>query len=237
MPLPSLIVANVELGPTVSEAEYNDWADKDHIPPRLAIPAFQKCTRWKAIDNQKPTWVGVYEVDSYKDTLKPPYTTLSQNLTEKDKKLFGGVEIFERYVYEAHEGNDRLPEPSALYDPTKPAPFAHFVTIDPKPGTEDEIARWYEEEHIPHVAKEFSGWVRTRRYVWKEWSRGGVEGSNNQTPPGKFLAIHEYSHIGVAGSQEELDKFKSEWTLRVLNELCSKVEFRLFALHNEFRKE
>ena len=87
------------------------------------------------------------------------------------------------------------------------------------------------------MAKSFGGWIRSRRFILKEWSRGGTEGSKDQTPPPKFLAIHEYAHIEIAGKQEELNKFMTEWTKKVLTELNSVVDSRLLALYKEFGKD
>ncbi|KAI0785481.1 hypothetical protein BC629DRAFT_1723709 [Irpex lacteus] len=238
MSLPGCIIALVELGPNVSEAECRDWLENEFIPPRLALPTFQNCIRWKAVDDKKPTWAASYDVAAYEDINKPPLTTMNETHSDREKDILSRATSFERCVYEAYEGNDtRIPKPSELYDPKKPAPFVHFITMDPKPGAEEEITKWYEEEHIPDMAQSFSGWIRSRRFILKEWSRGGVEGSKDQSPPPKFLAIHEYAHIEVAGSQEELNKFSTEWTVKVLTELNHKVEFRLFALHKEFRKD
>ena len=238
MSLPACIITRVELGTDFSEDEVNDWVNNTYIPPRVQLPAFRNCIRRKAIDDKKPTWISAYDVASYEDTKKPPYTTLDDNLSDREKEIIGSFAVFEKLVYEAYEGNDtKLPKPSALYDPSKPAPFAHFISMAPKPGAEEEIERWYEEEHVPDMAKSFGGWVRSRRFILKEWSRGGTEGSKDQTPPPKFLAIHEYAHIEIAGKQEELNKFMTEWTMKVLTELNSVVDFRLLALYKEFGKD
>ncbi|KAI0094343.1 hypothetical protein BDY19DRAFT_14834 [Irpex rosettiformis] len=238
MSLPACLVALLEPDTNVSEAEYNDWADNEHIPARLQLPAFQNCIRWKAVDRKKPSWATSYDLTSYEETLKPEYTALNANRSARELRVFGDVAMFERRVYEAYEGNvTKLPKPSALYDPAKPAPFAHFITMYPKPGAEEEIERWYEEEHIPDMAKSFGGWIRSRRFILKDWLRGGKELLGDDASPPKFLAIHEYSHIEIAGNQEELNKFSTEWTVKVLTELNSKVEFRLFAMDKEFRKD
>ena len=80
MSLPACILTRVELGTDFSEDEVNDWVNNTYIPARVQLPAFRNCIRRKAIDDKKPTWISAYDVASYEDTKKPPYTTLDEKI-------------------------------------------------------------------------------------------------------------------------------------------------------------
>ena len=73
----------MDSGPDVTDVEFHDWYDNEHVPLRVEIPAFLNWTRWKEADGQKPAWAASYDLTSYEDTQKPPYTTLSETRSEE----------------------------------------------------------------------------------------------------------------------------------------------------------
>ncbi|KAH9937317.1 uncharacterized protein B0H18DRAFT_1113174 [Fomitopsis serialis] len=80
--------------------------------------------------------------------------------------------------------------PSALHN-VEPASYVVFVSLGFRPEYEEEFNRWYDEEHIPMLAKA-PGWIRTRRFVLKDWEQMGVEGQKQQKEPPKYLAMHKW---------------------------------------------
>jgi hypothetical protein len=48
---------------SVDEAEFHDWYDHEHGPARLKVPGFGGAYRYLALDDQKPPWLALYELD------------------------------------------------------------------------------------------------------------------------------------------------------------------------------
>ncbi|KAI0785483.1 hypothetical protein BC629DRAFT_1517381 [Irpex lacteus] len=233
MTLPGYLFVFGEPGPGVTEEEFNDWYDNEHVPLRVAVPSFQSWQRWKAIDGQKPTYAASYDLTSYQATLQPPYTTLAETRSDREKRILTNLETLDRRTYEAFEGNDKYPK--SKYDPGE-AKFAVFVSADVKPELEEEFNRWYEEDHIPKIATT-PGWIRTRRFVLKDGSKGGVEGSKDQTPARKWLAVHEYADATGFSDPEDRKKFDTEWTRRVYSEVITRKDLRQFAFYKKWQRE
>jgi hypothetical protein len=49
---------------SVDEAEFHDWYDHEHGPRRLAVPGFRGGYRYGALDDAKPPWLVLYDLDS-----------------------------------------------------------------------------------------------------------------------------------------------------------------------------
>ena len=48
MPPPGLLFVFGEPGPGVTDEEFNDWYDNEHVPLRMAIPTIRRAIRWTA---------------------------------------------------------------------------------------------------------------------------------------------------------------------------------------------
>ncbi len=231
MPLPAFLLAFSESGANVTEDEFNDWYDNEHVPLRNALPVFQTCARWKAIDDKKPTWMASYDLTSYEGFSDPQYTALFKTQSEREVRILKDVETMERRAYEAYEGNGKFPEPKE-----EQAKVAEVVSIDIKPEAEEEFHKWYDEDHVPAISTR-PGWVRSRRFVLRDWSRGGVEGSKDQTPVPKWLAVHEYTSLEWQGDEEARKRVETEWTLRVRAEIMTRRKIRFVELYRKWENE
>ncbi|KIP10097.1 hypothetical protein PHLGIDRAFT_115734 [Phlebiopsis gigantea 11061_1 CR5-6] len=201
---PALLLAFSDHGATVTGDEFTDWYDNEHVPLRVDVPAFLSWTRWKAADGAQPTWAASYDIASYEDTLRPPYTTLAETRSEREARVLRDVGYMERRMYELIE-SPVLP-PAAAFDENKRTRFVRFVSTDVKPSGEDVLNRWYDEEHILMLSK-LPGWVRSRRFVLREWSRTGVEGQNDQQPVPRYLAVHEWESVDAVLDPEVRKSF------------------------------
>ncbi|MGE3588714.1 MAG: hypothetical protein AB7L17_13405 [Ilumatobacteraceae bacterium] len=72
-----------------------------------------------------------------------------------------------------------------------------IVTLVARPGWEDEVDRWYDEDHIPEKMA-IDGFVAAHRY-------------RSRTRPREFLTIYEMSDVRAADVRVE----PTEWTTRV----------------------
>ncbi len=54
------------------KAEFEDWHSHEHLPERLAIPGFERGSRWAAADGG-PGFFVLYELDDYETLTSPHY--------------------------------------------------------------------------------------------------------------------------------------------------------------------
>ena len=217
---PALLLAFSDHGPAVTEEEFTDWYDNEHVPLRVDIPAFSSWTRWKAADGAQPEWAASYDIATYADTLRAPYTTLAATRSGREARVLRDVAHMERRVYE--QTGARMPPPSPAFDAAAPARFVRFVSADVQPGGEGVLDRWYDEEHVPMLSR-LPGWVRSRRFVLREWSRTGIEGQKDQRPVPRFLAVHEWESVDAVLDPEVRKSF--------LTPLRAEVDTVLTVLH------
>lgn len=88
---------------------------------------------------------------------------------------------------------------------TEPAPVLMVVAFDVPSAVEDEVERWYAEEHIPMLMCA-PGWLRARRYQMLEF-RGG--------PRFTSIALHELRDLEVLKSRERALARATPWRARL----------------------
>ncbi len=81
--------------------------------------------------------------------------------------------------------------------------IANFVWWTPREGTEEELERWYEEEHLPLLIS-IPGWLRIRRF----------ELVGDRGP--RYLAIHDIVGPHVFGHPQQRKARTTPWRARVL---------------------
>ncbi|KAI0692588.1 hypothetical protein C8T65DRAFT_586502 [Cerioporus squamosus] len=213
---PGLLLVLVEPGPAISDAEFNDWADNEHVPLRMAIPTFRSCMRWTATDSRKPTHLALYTVSSVSAFSEPPYTTLAETRSEREKALAPRIALFDRRVYE------QLDVPVAPRAPgvdagAGAARYVRVVAMDVPSEHEEDLNKWYDEEHVAMLAK-VPQWVRSTRYVLRESGVSGTDESMKPTRRGapKYLALHECTDAGAVDTEEFRAALDTPWTRKVM---------------------
>ncbi|KAF9809053.1 hypothetical protein IEO21_07590 [Rhodonia placenta] len=222
---PAFLLVFTEPGPDVSDEEYNDWYNNEHIPLRVDTPAFLSWTRWKAADGEKPAYGASYDLESYAATKQAPYTTLAETRSDREKDILRRLQLMDRRHYELYEG--LAPPPSALYDPATPAPYVVFVSVETPPEHEEELNKWYDEEHIPMLAK-VPGWVRSRRFVLADCNQMGQEAQKKEMP-GKYLAVAEWASLDAFETEEFKAVLGTPWAAKIMAKVALK-ERRLMSL-------
>jgi len=90
-----------------------------------------------------------------------------------------------------------------------------FASIEPSPGPEEEIDKWYREEHLALVA-EAPGYVHTRRYKLCSILAGPADSKTWDSKTSRaplLLAVHEFADLSRLRSP--LTE-RTEWMDRVL---------------------
>ncbi|KAI0760918.1 hypothetical protein BD413DRAFT_486907 [Trametes elegans] len=205
-------------GPDVSHDEFNDWYDNEHVPLRIPIPGFHTWTRWVAADGQRPTYGATYDLASPAVISEPPYAELAGTRSEREKDIIARLGLLDRRTYVLNEQNG--PREGRAYDPHRPGPVASVVEIEVRPELEENLDRWYKEEHLALLAK-VPGWVRSRRFLLREAGATGSEAQEGKPP--KHLAIHEWESTDVFDTAEFKEAVGTEWSKKTLGDT---VDFR-----------
>ncbi|OJT03849.1 hypothetical protein TRAPUB_5472 [Trametes pubescens] len=191
--MPGILFVYSDLGPTVSEDEYNDWYDNEHVPLCVSIPGFESWSRWVAVDGVHPTYGALYDLSSTSIITELPYTNLVTTRSEREQSLISRLALLDRRTYTLREPVFP-PAAGAAYDPRKPGLYMSILEIEVRPGAEDDHNTWYDEEHIPMLT-EVPGWVRSRRFDLEFAGATGSEVKEGRPP--KHLSIHEWETPGA----------------------------------------
>ncbi|HTQ93861.1 MAG TPA: hypothetical protein VMK84_30625 [Streptosporangiaceae bacterium] len=208
---------------SVDEAEFHDWYDHEHGPARLTVPGFGSACRYRALDGEKPSWLALYELDRPDAVDSPEYQALSANASDRDKAVGAGLATLDRRVYE------QISEDGAPAG--RPAPVILAVALSVPEGSEDDLAAWYTEEHIPMLLT-VPGWRRIRRFrlirALDQPRPGGPE-------PGRFLSVHELAGPEVLEDPGYQAAVSTPWRDRVPGMGTASAlrrERRVFGLRN-----
>jgi hypothetical protein len=198
---------------TVDEAEFHDWYDHEHGPARLTVPGFRGVLRYRALDEQKPTWLALYELDGPEVIDSPEYKALAGRASDRDKAVMAALGTLERRVYE-QISEDGSPA-------GRPAPVILAVSMSVPAESEEDLAAWYTEEHIPMLLQ-VPGWRRIRRY---RLARG------MDAPAPGFLSLHELAGPEVLDEPSYRAAISTPWRDRVVASALRR-ERREFGLRN-----
>ena len=199
---------------SVDEAEFHDWYDHEHGPARLTVPGLGPAYRYQALDGEKPPWLALYELDRPDVIDSPEYKALSANASDRDRSVAAGLATLDRRVYE------QISEDGSPVG--RPAPVILAVAMSVPEGSEDDLAAWYTDEHIPMLLK-VPGWRRIRRFRLTR----ALDGPE----PGSFLSVHELAGPEVLEDPGYRAAVSTPWRDRVVSSALRR-ERRVFGLRN-----
>ena len=114
------------------------------------------------------------------------------------------------------------------------------VALQPAKGsslTDDEFNRWYEDEHVPLLAK-CPGWLRSTRFelVDSRDPRDTASSAGNTANVSKYLACHEWQDERVVFASEEFRHATSTpWREKIMQSVDKATEERRrFKLWKQF---
>jgi hypothetical protein len=170
--------------------------------------------RYRALDGQTPAWLALYELDGPQVIDSPEYRALGAKASDRDKAVAAGLATLDRRVYEqiGLDGLDELPSP---------APVILAVAMSVPAGSEDDLAAWYAEEHIPMLLR-VPGWQRIRRFrLTRSLDEPGPE----------FLSVHDLAGPQVLEEPAYRAAIGTPWRDRVVGSALRR-ERRVFGLRN-----
>jgi hypothetical protein len=200
---------------SVDEAEFHDWYDHEHGPARLAVPGIRSLLRYGALDDLKPPWLALYDLDSPDVIDSAGYKALGARASDRDKSVGAGLAALDRRVYEQISVDGSVDEP---------APVILAVAMSVPAGAEDDLAAWYTDEHIPMLL-EVPGWQRIRRFRLND---------SLDAPGPEFLSVHELAGPEVLEEPGFLAAISTPWRDRVVASALRR-ERRVFGFRNSVR--
>ena len=198
---------------SVDEAEFHDWYDHEHGPARLTVPGVRSVYRYGALDEEKPPWLALYDLDSPGVLDSPSYKALAAQASDRDKSVTAGLAALDRRVYE------QLSSDGPAGD--GPAPVILAVAMSVSAGSEDDLAAWYTDEHIPMLL-EVPGWRRIRRFRLTR---------SMDAPGPDFLSLHELAGPEVLEEPGYRAAISTPWRDRVVASALRR-ERRVFGFRN-----
>ena len=196
MKLMGLLVAGFDYSP-VSEDEFNDWYDTEHIPERQRVPGFVNCERWMGAENPKIA-IATYDLQSLDVLETPPYRAIAgENLSPWSKRMTAKTKRICRFEAEQRPpGDQRAPNGAG---------GLMMYAMNVASEAEAEFNAWYDEEHIPRLAT-VSGCLAARRFrILKAVSDGRQ----------RYLAVYHLASPDVCSSKEWKEAANTEWTARM----------------------
>jgi len=176
-----LFVFSDPQGSEISDEEFHDWYDNEHLPPRLSTPGFYSGVRYKATDAQYPRFAAYYEYEP--GTLESEaYKKLFTERSQREANIFDKIQLSRR-IY-------KLLSTHGKAEVNKPAKVIVYAGVTPSKGKDEAFKKWYVEEHMPLVQKN-PGWIGARRFE----KVGEGDGT-------KYLVVHEYENIDWQTSPE-----------------------------------
>jgi len=193
-----LLVAGFDASP-VSEDEFDDWYDTEHIPERRRVPGFVNCERWVGVENPRVS-IATYDLDT-PDALKTDaYRRIAgANLSPWSKRITGRALRICRFEGEQLPPGDRAAPQGAgglmLY------------ALNAAPEAESEFNAWYDEEHIPRLSA-VPGCLSARRFrITSALSEGRQ----------RYLALYHLASPDVCSSPAWQEAAVTDWTRRMRN--------------------
>ncbi|CAK5268115.1 unnamed protein product [Mycena citricolor] len=222
-----MLFVAMEVSPVVTEERFNEWYDTEHVPIRLKVPGLNSVVRYKASDAQVPTWLTMYNCDNAGVVGSEAYTSLAALASDNEKDIASKTIGVSRRVYE-HFLTKTDP---GVPDEDLPSKFILVAGLEVALEDEDELNKWYAEEHIDLLSK-IPGWKQCRRYRILEHRQVGavMEGK----PVCKYLAIHEFDNGVFLKTLEMHNAATSEWAKRMATKFLQH-ELRVFELHKGFK--
>jgi len=183
---------------SVSGDEFNDWYDTEHIPERRRVTGFGRCERWIGVQEQAVS-IATYDLASLAVLQSPEYRAIAgENLSPWSKRMVGRCRRVCRF-----EAEQTLPGREAA--PTSGANGLLLVAMNVAPEAEADFNAWYDEEHLPALAR-VAGCLCARRFRVERAISDGEQ---------RYLALYHLASPDVPGSAGWKKAVETPWTERV----------------------
>lgn len=226
---PGMLYVTMQPKPGLSLDQFHEWYNNEHGPTRLRLPAiFSNGLRYAATDNEQPHFLAAYDVTSMHHLDTPTYTSLRANRSPREAETIGQVDV-KRFFYDlVSERKAPAFKPiEELSDDEAEGQVLVAVenTLTGVDNAEEQLNKWYEEEHIPMLAK-VPGWLRTRRFR--------TASKLDPDAPVTYLILHEYAKDNGLGGPEFQAAGATKWRSEIFANVIAAKARRTYSLFYVF---
>ncbi|KAF2622886.1 alpha/beta-hydrolase [Macroventuria anomochaeta] len=236
---PGILYVTMQPKPGLPDAQFHDWYQNEHGPNRLRLPFCNNGFRYRATDlekqngsKEKPEWMAIYDFDELEWLTREPYQKLRSAPVQTQRERDTMKQIFvDRKSYDLlgeWVGSDFKDLQKVESEGEKNVMVAVSFMLQEGEGKEEELKKWYEEEHVP-LLKKVPGWRRTRRFVT---SYLDIQANSNLQK--EFLALHEYAPQNGLGGAEFTAATTTEWCDRIYKDVIKDRKRRTYDLYYTF---
>jgi pimeloyl-ACP methyl ester carboxylesterase len=176
--------------------------------------------------------MAVYDFDELEHLTREPYLKLRsapvQSQRERDtmKQIFVDRRNYD--LLQEWKGNDFRDLQKVEHEGEKNVMIAVSFQLKDGKDKEDELEKWYKEEHVPLLQK-VPGWRRTRRFVT---SYLDLESGHRKEK--EFLALHEYAPENGLGGPEFVAATTTPWCDKIYTDILKNRSRRVYSLYYTF---
>lgn len=222
-PTSGLLYVYMNPKPSLPPAQFHDWYNNEHGPLRLRLPFVHNGFRYQAADSAEPEWMALYDIADMDELTRGTYMALrgDEIRTPREKTTMGQIDV-DRRLYDVIDE-----QKAADYTPLESQPdsaatgsvlLANTITVHPGQDKDDELNRWYREEHTPMLTR-VTGWRRTRRFVTSSIDPNAAR---------EYLALHEFAPNNGLDGPEHKAAVDTPWRTKVMNEVVAQKQRRVF---------
>ena len=227
---PGLLYVTMNPGDSLPAAQFHDWYNNEHGPLRLRLSFVTNGLRYRATDGTTPEWMALYDITDMDELTGETYLALRGDgiKTAREKATMAQIGV-DRKLYDLVEDRktgDYVPlEEQADSEAKGSVMVAVSLTLrGENKDDEQEVDRWYRDEHIDMLAK-VPGWRRTRRFVTSTIDPGA---------PREYVALHEYTAKNGLGGAEHQAAMNTPWRNKVMNSLVAEKRRRVYEWYYTF---
>jgi pimeloyl-ACP methyl ester carboxylesterase len=176
--------------------------------------------------------MAIYDFDELEWLTREPYQKLRSAPTQTQRERDTMKQIFvDRKSYDLlkeWKGNDFKDLQKVESEGERNVMIAVSFVLQDGEGKEEELKKWYEEEHVPLLQK-VPGWRRTRRF-----STSYLDLQSNSALQKEFLALHEYAPENGLGGPEFQAAISTEWCDKIYKDVVKDRKRRAYGLYYTF---
>lgn len=176
--------------------------------------------------------MAIYDVENMDMLTKDVYTRLRKAPVQSQRERDTMKQIHvDRRFYDAVEGDEWKADDYKVLEEVQNEGegnvlVAVYLTLKDGKDKEEELAKWYREEHVPLLSK-VPGWRRTRRFVT---SYLDVQDGREMV----HLALHEYAPQNGLGGEEFIKATSTDWAKKMGETVMASKNRRVYDLYYTF---
>jgi len=189
----AVLVVLTNPGSPATEDAYNDWYTNVHVPDVLGVPGYVSAIRYRAFPSWQPVpqrYLTIYDLE-VRDAAH------IQQISDEHMRRIGAGEMrrspdgaMDRATMRAMYYIERAPRQESARNPSDMPRGVFLAFASPaSPATENEMNRWYDEQHVPDVLT-LPGFSAAQRYTSTDINMVGQPWVTDNP----YLTVYEHQH-------------------------------------------